>query len=107
MTKLKVILADPKTTWQVADITWPHGTIRWLELGSGTALGNQSDEPILPISWILSSDLAGQFEPRVLFSTVPSDTPASVVTQFARRWIIKVIFKNSRAISGGDAASKV
>jgi len=98
--KLKVILDDPTTTWQVADITWPDGTIRRLELASGTALWNPSGEPALPIRWVLSRDPAGQFEPRAFFSTEPSDTAASIITRFAQRWTIEVTFEESRAHLG-------
>ena len=98
--KLEVIPADPNTTWQVADVVWPDGTTRRLEVSSGTALWNQSGEPALPIRWVLSRDPAGQLEPRAFFSTKPSDTPTSIVAQFAKRWTIEVTFEESRAHLG-------
>lgn len=101
--KLKVILADPATPWQVADIAWPNGTTRRLELASGTALWSQSGEPALAIRWVLSRDPAGQFEPRAFFSTEPTDTPASIVAQFAKRWTIEVTFEASRAHLGVES----
>jgi hypothetical protein len=98
--KLKVMLADPMTTWHVAEVTWPDGTTRRLELASGTALWNQSGEPALPIRWVLSRDPAGELEPRAFFSTEPTDDPTWVVAQFAKRWTIEVTFEESRAHLG-------
>lgn len=100
LAKLKAVLADPTTVWRTADIAWPDGTTRRLELASGTALWNRSGEPALPIRWVLSRDPAERFEPRAFFSTEPTDTAESIVTRFAQRWTIEVTFEEARAHLG-------
>lgn len=100
LAKLGAVLADPMTEWQSADIAWPDGTTRRLELASGTALWKQSGEPALPIRWVLSRDPAGGWEARAFFSTEPTDPAESIVTRFAQRWTIEVTFEEARAHLG-------
>ena len=100
LAKLGTVLDDPTTTWQSADIAWPNGTTRRLELASGTALWNESGEPAVPIRWVLSRDPAGRWEPRAFFSTEPTDTAESIVSRFAQRWTIEVTFEEARAHLG-------
>jgi DDE superfamily endonuclease len=98
--KLRAVLADPATAWTAAEVAWPDGTARRLDLVSGVALWNQSGEPALPVRWVLTRDPAGALESRAYFSTQPDDDPAWVVGEFAKRWAIEVTFAESRAHLG-------
>ena len=98
--KLAAVLVDPKTVGRTAEVLWSEGTMRALELVSGTAWWSHAGEPPLPIRWVLTRDPAGKLEPRAYFSTEPSDTAEAIVAEFLKRWPIETTFEESRAHLG-------
>lgn len=98
--KLDAILNDPKTSWQEVKLRWYDGSLRLLQIASGTALWYHSGHQPLPIRWVLTRDPRGQLEPRAYFTTRSEDEPEAVLEAFLKRWTIETTFEESRAHLG-------
>lgn len=91
---------DPATAWRAVEMTWYDGSVRRLELATGTAPWYHSGATPLPIRWALTRDPAGAVEPRGYFSTEPTDEAEAVVAEPLKRWPIETTFEESRAQLG-------
>jgi hypothetical protein len=93
-------LCDPQTAWETATVRWYGGTIRQVELASGTAVWYHSGMPAVPIRWVLIRDSLGKFEPQALLSTNQSVSAQQIVEWFVLRWQVEVTFEEARAHLG-------
>jgi DDE superfamily endonuclease len=93
-------LCDPQTAWETATVRWYGGTMRQVELASGTAVWYHSGMPAVPIRWVLIRDSLGKFEPQALLSTNQSVSAQQIVEWFVLRWQVEVTFEEARAHLG-------
>jgi len=100
LAKLSVVLADPKTKWQLVRVKWYDGTEQSMEVVSGTGVWYRIGLPVLPVRWVLTRDPEGNREPKAYFCTDKSQSPVEVVSSFIKRWTIEVTFEESRAHLG-------
>jgi DDE superfamily endonuclease len=93
-------LCDPQTTWESVTLRWYGGTMRQVELASGTAVWYHSGMPAVPIRWVLIRDPLGTFESQALLSTDQAAAAAQIVEWFVLRWQVEVTFEEARAHLG-------
>src|SRR5258708_711182 len=67
--KLAQRLNDPATQWHKQALSWYGGTMREMEIATGTALWYQSPVPPVAIRWVLIRDPQGRYEPLPLLCT--------------------------------------
>jgi hypothetical protein len=93
-------LVDATTVWERVTLRWYGGTMRTVELASGTAVWYHSAKPVVPIRWVLIRDPHGKFEPQALLSTNQTSTAQQIVEWFVLRWQLEVTFEEARAHLG-------
>jgi DDE superfamily endonuclease len=93
-------LADPATVWERVTLAWYGGTMRSVELASGTAVWYHSAKPVVPLRWVLIRDPEGKFEPQALLSTNQTTSAPQIVAWFVQRWQLEVTFEEARAHLG-------
>jgi DDE superfamily endonuclease len=93
-------LHDPQTEWTEVMLRWYGGTIRPVELASGTAVWYHSGKSVVPLRWVLIRDPVGEFEPQALLSTNQACAPQQIVEWFVLRWQLEVTFEEARAHLG-------
>src|SRR5215216_6250073 len=93
-------LYDPQTEWTEVMLRWYGGTLRRLDLASGTAVWYHAGKPVMPIRWVLIRDPLGEFEPQALLSTDQAAAAAQIVEWFVLRWQLEVTFEEARAHLG-------
>jgi len=98
--KLSERLQDPKTLWQKQTLSWYGGTMREMEIATGTALWYQSPIPPVAIRWVLIRDPKGQYEPMALLCTDQQAEAVQMVEWFVLRWTVEVTFHEVRAHLG-------
>src|ERR687885_1801944 len=59
-------LVDPTTEWQAVTVRWYGGSLREIEVATGTAVWYHSGLPPVPIRWVLIRDPDGDFESQAL-----------------------------------------
>ena len=73
MPKLSIVLEDPKTEWQRANVRcWYDCSEECLDVASGTGIWYRIGLPILPVRWVLTRDPQGNREARAYFCTEQS-----------------------------------
>lgn len=98
--KLAERLHDPQTIWQMHMLSWYGGTMREMEIATGTALWYQSPIPPVAIRWVLIRDPKGQYEPMGLLCTDQKAEASQIVEWFVLRWALEVTFHEVRAHLG-------
>jgi len=98
--KLAQRLVDPKTAWQKQQLSWYGGTMRVMEIATGTALWYQSPVPPVAIRWVLIRDPEGKYEPMALLCTDQNAEAIQIVEWFVLRWTVEVTFHEVRAHLG-------
>jgi hypothetical protein len=98
--KLAARLKDPTTQWETHTLSWYGGTLREMEIATGTALWYQSPVPPVAIRWVLIRDPAGRYEPMALLCTDQDAQAAHIVSWFILRWTVEVTFHEVRAHLG-------
>lgn len=98
--KLNAVLADPATKWTRISLPWYDGRLRQLEYCSGTALWYHGGKRPLPLRWVLTRDLRGQYEPKAYRCTDLNQEPARIISDYIKRWTLEVTIEESRAHLG-------
>jgi DDE superfamily endonuclease len=98
--KLSERLKDPTTRWETHTLSWYGGTMREMEIATGTALWYQSPVPPVAIRWVLIRDPQGQYEPMALLCTDQNAEAIQIVSWFVLRWTVEVTFHEVRAHLG-------
>jgi hypothetical protein len=98
--KLSERLTDPTTQWTKQTVSWYGGTIREMEIATGTALWYQSPVPPVAIRWVLIRDPANKYEPMALLCTDQHAEAVQIVSWFVLRWTVEVTFHEVRAHLG-------
>ena len=83
---LKQRLDDPSLQWDTASVSWYDGTIRTMELASGTAVWYHHGKPPVPIRWVLVRDPKGELDTQALLCTGQAVNPAQILEWFVLRW---------------------
>jgi DDE superfamily endonuclease len=93
-------LHDSATVWETVTVRWYGGTMRQVDLASGTAIWYHTGMPVVPLRWVLIRDPLGKFEPQALLCTDQSTAAAQIVEWFVLRWQLEVTFEEARAHLG-------
>ena len=93
-------LQDPFTQWQRIAIRSYGGTLKTLDIVTGTSLWHTDGLDPLPITWVLVRDPLGKFLPTAFFSTTLSFSPQQILSCFIMRWSLEVTFQESHAHLG-------
>ena len=93
-------LGDPTTEWQAVTVRWYGGSLREIEVATGTAVWYHSGLPPVPIRWVLIRDPDGDFESQALVCTDLAVPPVQIVEWFVLRWQLEVTFHESRTHLG-------
>jgi DDE superfamily endonuclease len=91
---------DPTTVWETVTLRWYGGTLRTVELASGTAVWYHPGKPVVPLRWVLLRDPQGQFSPQALLCTDTTVSPQQIVAWFVVRWQVEVTYEEARAHLG-------
>ena len=67
---------------------------------TGTALWYKSNDPLVPLRWVLLKDPSGQLDPKALLSTDLSLSAIDIINFFIRRWTVEVTFEEVRTHLG-------
>jgi hypothetical protein len=95
-------VADPATAWQTVTVAWYGGTLRELDLATGTALWYTPGQDPLPLRWVLVRDRATTppFVTQAFFATDQDVLATQIVEWFVLRWNEEVTFAEVRAHLG-------
>jgi hypothetical protein len=93
-------LNDPATQWHTQTRSRSGGTMRVMEIATGTARWSQSPVPPVATRWVLIRDPQGRDEPIALLCTDQNAEAAQVVKGFVLRWTVDVTFHEVRAPLG-------
>lgn len=63
---------------------------------TGTALWYKSNDPLVPLRWVLLQDPTGRIAPKALLCTDQEFSAQSVIDYFIRRWTVEVTFEEVR-----------
>jgi hypothetical protein len=91
---------DPTTVWETVTLRWYGGTLRTVELASGTAVWYHPGKPVVPLRWVLLRDPQGQVSPQALLCTDTTVAPQQIVAWFVVRWQVEVTYEEARAHLG-------
>lgn len=97
---LEARLRDPYTQWQRIAIRSYGGTLKTLDILTGTCLWHTDGFAPLPIRWVLVRDPLGKFQPTAFFSTTLAFSPQQILTCFILRWSLEVTFQECHAHLG-------
>lgn len=94
---LQQSLDDPATEWQTLVIPqWYGKSNQVMQVTTGTALWYKSNDPLVPLRWVLIKDITGQIAPMALLCTDLELDIQSVINFFIRRWTVEVTFEEVR-----------
>lgn len=97
-------LIEPTTQWQTIVIPqWYGKRNQIMQVASGTALWYKSNDPLVPLRWVLIKDLAGRIDPVALLCTNQGLEVQSIINYFIRRWTIEVTFEEVRRHLGVES----
>jgi hypothetical protein len=95
--KLTEVAVNPKTVWQRQVVAcWYGERDRRIEWTSGTAVGSNSGQPVVPIRWVIVCDPLGRFKTQALLCTELTARPAQIVAWFIQRWQLEVTQREAR-----------
>ena len=97
-------LIDPVTQWQTVVIPqWYGKSNQIMQIATGTALWYKSNDPLVPLRWVLVRDPAGSIAPVALLCTDQQLEAQSIINYFIRRWTIEVTFEEVRRHLGVES----
>ena len=83
-------LVDPITQWQTIVIPqWYGKSNQVMQVATGTALWYKSNDPLVPLRWVLIKDPTGRIAPVALLCTDQALNAQSVIDYFIRRWTLE------------------
>jgi hypothetical protein len=97
-------LEDPTTEWQTIIIPqWYGQSNKVMQVATQTALWYKSNDPLVPLRWVLIKDPLGQKAPMALLSTDLALDAQRVINFFIRRWTLEVSFEEVRRHLGVES----
>ncbi len=94
---LRQRLSDPITQWQTIIIPqWYGKSNQVMQVATGTALWYKSNDPLVPLRWVLVKDPAGRIAPVALLCTDQALSAQTIINYFIRRWTVEVTFEEVR-----------
>jgi hypothetical protein len=95
---------DPATEWQTLVIAqWYGQSHKVMQVATQTALCYKSNDPLVPLRWVLIKDPLGQKAPMALLSTDLALDAQSIINFFIRRWTLEVSFEEVRRHLGVES----
>ena len=90
-------LSGPTTQWQTIVIPqWYGKSNQVMQVATGTALWYKSNDPLVPLRWVLIKDPTGRIDPMALLCTDQALDSQSIIHYFIRRWTVEVTFEEVR-----------
>lgn len=97
-------LVDPTTQWQTLIIPqWYGKSNHVMQITTGTALWYKSNDPLVPLRWLLIQDPAGHIAPVALLCTDQELDSQSIINYFIRRWTVEVTLEEVRRHIGVES----
>ncbi len=97
-------LTNQTTQWQQLIIPqWYGNTPRVMQVATGTALWYKSNDPLVPLRWVLIQDPAGELPPKALLCTDQHLDAQAIINYFIRRWTVEVTFEEVRRHLGVES----
>lgn len=94
---LKQRLGQDATQWQTLIIPqWYGQSNKVMQMATGTALWYKSNDPLVPLRWVLIKDPTGQLDSHALLCTDLEKDAQNIINYFIRRWTIEVTFEETR-----------
>lgn len=79
-----------------ANVSWYGGSLRNVELVSGTGFWYRQTNGIVEVRWVYVRDKTGTHRDEYLYSTNMKLTPEQIVSIYTRRWAIEVTFQECK-----------
>ena len=97
-------LVDRTTRWQTLIIAqWYGKSNKVMQVATGTALWYKSNDPLVPLRWVLIKDPTGRIAPVALLCTDRQLDAQSIINYFIRRWTVEVTFEEVRRHLGVES----
>ena len=101
---LKQRLVDSATQWKTLVIPqWYGKSNQVMQIATGTALWYKSNDPLVPLRWVLIKDPGARIAPVALLCTERQLDAQSIINHFIRRWTVKVTFEEVRRHLGVES----
>ncbi len=97
-------LSAPTTRWQTIVIPQWYGKGKQvMQVATGTALWYKSNDPLVPLRWVLIKDPSARIAPVALLCTDRQLDVQSIINYFIRRWTVEVTFEEVRRHLGVES----
>ena len=97
-------LSAPTTRWQTIVIPqWYGRSNQVMQVATGTALWYKSNDPLVPLRWVLIKDPTGRIAPIALLCTNQEISAQTIINHFIRRWTLEVTFEEVRRHLGVES----
>ena len=97
-------LSAPTTRWQTIVIPqWYGRSNQVMQVATGTALWYKSNDPLVPLRWVLIKDPTGRIAPIALLCTNQEISAQIIINHFIRRWTLEVTFEEVRRHLGVES----
>ncbi len=97
-------LVDRTTQWQTVVIPqWYGKSNQVMQVATGTALWYKSNDPLVPLRWVLIKDSAGRIASVALLCTDQGLDSQAIINYFIRRWTLEVTFEEVRRHLGVES----
>lgn len=101
---LKQRIEDDTIHWQTIVIPqWYGQSSKVMQIATGTALWYKSNDPLVPLRWVLVKDAEGKIAPVALLCTDLELNAQSIINYFIRRWTVEVTLEESRRHLGVES----
>lgn len=82
---------------------WYGQSHKVMQIATGTALWYKSNDPLVPLRWVLIKDPEARMAPVALLCTALQLDAQRIINYFIRRWTIEVTFEESRRHLGVES----
>jgi hypothetical protein len=89
--------------WTIIIPQWYGQSNKVMQVATGTALWYKSNDPLVPLRWVLIKDSAEQIAPVALLCTDLELDAQSIINYFIRRWTVEVTLEESRRHLGVES----
>lgn len=101
---LKQRIEDNTIDWQTIIIPqWYGQSNKVMQVATGTALWYKSNDPLVPLRWVLVRDTEGIIAPVALLCTDLELNAQSIINYFIRRWTVEVTLEEVRRHLGVES----
>jgi len=97
-------LDEPATDWQTIFIPqWYGKSNQVMQVATGMALWYKSNDPLVPLRWIIIKDPTGRVASTALLCTNLELDAQCIINYFIRRWTVEVTFEEVRRHLGVES----